>query len=56
MEWLDSLPEDGAQDFQVAWQAAPGGKCPRCWHFREDIGKSSAHPELCGRCADVVSE
>ena len=29
-------------------------KCPRCWHWRDDIGRhdhAGLHPELCGRCA-----
>ncbi|HON96314.1 MAG TPA: class I tRNA ligase family protein, partial [Deltaproteobacteria bacterium] len=34
---------------------APGAKCPRCWHYREDIGKSSTHPEICGRCAEQLA-
>jgi isoleucyl-tRNA synthetase len=25
-------------------------KCPRCWHYRADVGVDAAHPELCGRC------
>jgi len=25
-------------------------KCPRCWHYRADIGAQAAHPQLCGRC------
>ena len=25
-------------------------KCARCWHWREDVGADSGHPELCGRC------
>jgi isoleucyl-tRNA synthetase len=25
-------------------------KCPRCWHYRADIGSHPAHPQLCGRC------
>jgi isoleucyl-tRNA synthetase len=25
-------------------------KCERCWHVREDVGTSTEHPELCGRC------
>ena len=29
-------------------------KCPRCWHFREDIGTDADDPELCGRCVDNV--
>jgi isoleucyl-tRNA synthetase len=25
-------------------------KCVRCWHHREDVGRDSAHPLICGRC------
>ena len=25
-------------------------KCARCWHWRSDVGHSTEHPELCGRC------
>jgi isoleucyl-tRNA synthetase len=35
---------------------ADGTKCPRCWFHRTDIGKDPDHPELCGRCTDVVNE
>ncbi|MDR0528411.1 MAG: isoleucine--tRNA ligase [Zoogloeaceae bacterium] len=31
---------------------APGKKCGRCWHVREDVGQSAEHPELCGRCVE----
>ncbi|MBY6191830.1 isoleucine--tRNA ligase [Microbulbifer agarilyticus] len=30
-------------------------KCGRCWHYREDVGSNSEHPELCGRCVENVS-
>jgi isoleucyl-tRNA synthetase len=29
-------------------------KCGRCWHHREDVGVSPAHPEICGRCVDNI--
>ena len=29
---------------------SPHAKCPRCWHWREDVGVNADHPELCGRC------
>jgi isoleucyl-tRNA synthetase len=29
-------------------------KCVRCWHHREDVGTSSQHPELCGRCIENI--
>ncbi len=30
-------------------------KCARCWRHRSEVGENPAHPELCARCADVVS-
>ena len=30
-------------------------KCVRCWHQREDVGRSTEHPELCGRCIENVA-
>ena len=35
----------------VAVEPAPGEKCERCWHVREDLGSLAEHPTLCGRCA-----
>ena len=29
-------------------------KCVRCWHYREDVGSDSKHPELCSRCIENV--
>ena len=25
-------------------------KCGRCWHYRIDVGSTTEHPTLCGRC------
>ena len=30
-------------------------KCVRCWHQREDVGRSEEHPGLCGRCIENVA-
>ena len=38
----------------VAVAASAHTKCVRCWHHREDVGKSAEHPELCGRCIDNI--
>ena len=38
----------------VAVAASSHKKCIRCWHHREDVGKNSKHPELCGRCVENV--
>ena len=29
-------------------------KCQRCWHRRVDVGATTAHPGLCGRCVENV--
>jgi len=41
---------------QLAIRVTPSayGKCVRCWHHREDVGDSTVHPELCGRCLENV--
>ncbi|MDO9047982.1 MAG: isoleucine--tRNA ligase [Methylobacter sp.] len=30
-------------------------KCVRCWHQRPEVGKTTEHPELCGRCVENVA-
>ncbi len=41
---------------KVMIHKAAGRKCSRCWNFRTEVGEDEAHPELCGRCLDVVRE
>ncbi|MBM3644897.1 MAG: isoleucine--tRNA ligase [Alphaproteobacteria bacterium] len=33
---------------------ADGHKCARCWQVLPEVGRSAAHPELCGRCEDAI--
>ncbi len=40
---------DGAAE-AIAAVPSPHAKCPRCWHWREDVGVNAEHPDLCGRC------
>ena len=40
-----------ASEHRVLARPSADAKCPRCWHYRADIGASAAHPEICGRCA-----
>jgi isoleucyl-tRNA synthetase len=44
------------KDLRVNVRPAAGGKCVRCWRWRQDIGTDPAHPEICGRCAGVVAQ
>ncbi len=34
---------------------APGKKCERCWTRSTTVGDSTRHPEICDRCAAVVT-
>ncbi|MGH7875278.1 MAG: isoleucine--tRNA ligase [Candidatus Binatia bacterium] len=33
---------------------AAGAKCDRCWKYDPEVGKDSAHPTVCPRCAGVL--
>lgn len=44
------------ESVSVKVAACTDAKCVRCWRHCEDIGVNSEHPELCGRCAAVVSK
>jgi len=39
----------------VAVAPSEAARCPRCWNARADIGTNAEWPDLCGRCASVVS-
>jgi isoleucyl-tRNA synthetase len=50
----DAIRAEGIEAWIVAG-ASTHGKCVRCWHYRDDVGASSEHPDLCGRCIDNVA-
>jgi isoleucyl-tRNA synthetase len=33
---------------------ATGAKCARCWQYKQEVGKNSAHPDLCERCIEAI--
>ena len=37
-------------DLWVLADESPYPKCERCWNLRPEVGKSTEHPTLCGRC------
>jgi isoleucyl-tRNA synthetase len=45
---------NGEPSLQILVSKALGQKCERCWHWEEDVGETSAHPTLCGRCVQAV--
>jgi len=36
-------------------ERARGKKCNRCWHYSEEVGKSSKYPDICPRCEEQLS-
>ncbi|MEL4106370.1 isoleucine--tRNA ligase [Oscillospiraceae bacterium WX1] len=47
-----------AQEFKgavIAVGASSAAKCARCWTHDDALGNNALHPELCPRCAEVVS-
>ncbi len=42
-------------ELKVTVSKADGKKCIRCWKYDEHTGDDANHPELCPRCAKVVS-
>ncbi len=49
----DALESD-LKGLKISLTKASGDKCPRCWHYTHDIGQSTTHPDLCGRCVTNV--
>jgi isoleucyl-tRNA synthetase len=47
-----TLPD--VPDVGVVIALASGEKCERCWRVLPDVGSHADHPDICGRCADVV--
>ena len=41
--------------FSIKVSVSPHAKCGRCWHHREDVGVSTEHPDICGRCVENIS-
>jgi isoleucyl-tRNA synthetase len=42
------------EGFSILVSRARGLKCARCWIWREEVGRSSEHPDLCSRCEGAV--
>ena len=46
--------ELGQGEAWIVARPSPNAKCIRCWHYVEDVGRVTDHPEICGRCVDNV--
>ena len=47
--------DSGIEGLALAVAPSAHAKCVRCWHHREDVGRDSAHPQLCSRCVENVA-
>lgn len=46
-----------ANTIEVEGEKAKGGKCIRCWNYREEVGKTEREiPEVCYRCEKVIKQ
>jgi isoleucyl-tRNA synthetase len=43
-------------ELQIKVNASNKQKCARCWHYADDIGTDTTHPEICGRCVTNLAE
>ena len=56
---LADAPDDAATcrvpGVRLRVRPSTHAKCARCWHYRQDVGTVSAHPDLCERCVGNIS-
>ena len=56
---IDAVASDAAQTedkLLARCEKAPGAKCVRCWNYRESVGASEKHPQICGRCEQQLGD
>ncbi len=51
-----TLVSEEVEDLSILVEPTEAAKCPRCWMHPGTVGADPEHPELCGRCAEVVRE
>lgn len=52
----DSLLTSGeVEGLAIKVAASDQPKCVRCWQHRADVGASTEHPDICGRCVENVA-
>ena len=52
---VSSVNVKKASKFLIKIEKARGTKCPRCWNYRNDIGKSVDFKDVCSRCARALA-
>ncbi|MDD4493224.1 MAG: class I tRNA ligase family protein, partial [Eubacteriales bacterium] len=52
----DIYKSENYENVSILISQAPGHKCERCWMYSETVGSDNEHPDVCERCAKVISE
>ena len=52
--WAEVLISKETEVGVIEISKARGNKCARCWHYENDIGINTEHPQLCGRCIQIL--
>jgi isoleucyl-tRNA synthetase len=52
--WAELLASQDDEQVLIEVAHARGSKCSRCWHYEGDVGRHDDHPDLCGRCIEVL--
>ncbi len=53
-ELSEGVAAEGLAGLKIKVARAAGEKCPRCWNYSTERGRSAEHPELCPRCTAAL--
>lgn len=46
----DAVASEQVKGLKISLSKAEGEKCPRCWHYTQDVGQNLEQLAVCGRC------
>ncbi|WP_241649287.1 isoleucine--tRNA ligase [Rosenbergiella collisarenosi] len=51
----EAVQSEQLKGLRIMLGKAQGEKCPRCWHYSNDIGANPEQAQICGRCYSNVA-
>ena len=51
----EAVQSEQVKGLRILLGKAQGEKCPRCWHYSNDIGANPEQAQICGRCYSNVA-
>lgn len=52
--YISDDAKNAEQGVLVRAEKSANQKCQRCWNYRDSVGNSESHPEICGRCVEQL--